>query len=247
MSGVQSIQRAFALLRVLAAGPAGVTELADRTQLPKSTVSRILSTLEAEGAVAQDDDGSEYRIGGTLAELSGAVGPGSNLVAAAQPLLQELTDALGETAGMAVLDHDEVRYLLQTESAEEVQVRNWVGDSTPLHLVPSGLVLLADMDPDQIDSYLARPLERLTPDSVVDPMTIRARLEQVRTDGHVWAQAEFDESLNSVAAAVRDSEGAAIAAIHVHGPAYRFPEIEDDPEIAELVKEAADRLSGWLS
>lgn len=75
MSGVQSIERAFTLLRALTRGPAGVTELAERAGLPKSTVARILSTLASEGAVDQDGFGGQYYLGGTLSELAEAVPP----------------------------------------------------------------------------------------------------------------------------------------------------------------------------
>ena len=69
---VQSIERAFALLRALATAPYGVTELADQVELPKSTVARLLSALETEGAVAQDELGGEYRLGDGLLDIAGA-------------------------------------------------------------------------------------------------------------------------------------------------------------------------------
>ena len=87
MSTVQSIERAFVVLRALAAGPAGVTDIADRVGLPKSTVSRLLSTLEEVGAVEQVAAGGHYRIGWTMIDLSGAARPGRSLVSLARPLL----------------------------------------------------------------------------------------------------------------------------------------------------------------
>ena len=79
MSGVQSIERAFSILRVLARGPVGVTEIADRTDLPKSTVSRLLAALEHEGAVSQSEAGGEYAIGATMATLGEAASPTGSL------------------------------------------------------------------------------------------------------------------------------------------------------------------------
>ncbi|MEM7274510.1 MAG: IclR family transcriptional regulator C-terminal domain-containing protein, partial [Actinomycetota bacterium] len=166
---------------------------------------------------------------------------------AAKPLLQELADELGEAAGFAVLDHGEVRYLEQTESDEEIQVRSWIGESVPLHLVPSGLILMADLPAPMVDDYLAGPLPATTDRSVVDPAAIRARLVKARNDGHVWVHAEFDESLNSVAAPVHDVDGGTVAAVHVQGPAFRFPADGESQAITELVMETAARLSGWLS
>ena len=84
MSTVQSIDRAFAVLRSLASGPAGVSEIAERVTLPKSTVSRLLSTLEELGAVEQVTAGGEYRIGWTMIELSAAARPGRSLISLAR-------------------------------------------------------------------------------------------------------------------------------------------------------------------
>ena len=90
MSTVQSVERAFAILRVLAGGPVGVTDLGERVGLPKSTVSRLLSTLEELGAVEQLTAGGEYRIGAAIAHLGASAVPGRSLVALARPHLAEL-------------------------------------------------------------------------------------------------------------------------------------------------------------
>jgi IclR family acetate operon transcriptional repressor len=246
MSGVQSIQRAFALLRALAVGPAGVTDLAERADLPKSTVARLLNALESEGAVHQVEVGGEYRLGDGLVDLAGAAAPGRNLIAAARPHLMELTDATGESSGVAVLDGDEVLYLDYVESEEEVQVRGWTGETVPLSVVPSGLVLLAAQPADYVEQYLTHPLTRSTPNSMTDRAEVLARLEAVRASGHAWVYAEFDESINSVAAPVRDETGDVVAAIHIHGPAYRFPADGQADSVAKLVMEAADNLSAQL-
>lgn len=245
-SGVQSIQRAFALLRALAVGPAGITDLAERVDLPKSTVSRLLSALEAEGVVEQVEIGGDYQLGAGLVDLAGSATPGRNLIAAARPHLVDLTEALGETAGVAVLDGEEVLYLDHVETDEEVQVRGWTGERAPLHVVPSGFVLLAGQTDEFIGDYLAKPLEQITPNSLTDPAAIRARVEAVRNDGVAWGYGEFDESLNSVAAPVVDAEGDIVAAIHIHGPAYRFPDEEAD-KIESAVRESAERLTAQLA
>ena len=247
MSGVQSIERAFVLMRALAVGPAGVTELADRCGLPKSTVARLLGALEEQNAVEQDEAGGEYRLGQSLADLAGAAAPGRNLVTAARPHLWDLTEATGETSGLSILDRDEVLYLDHFESDEEVQVRSWTGERVPLHLVPSGLVILADQPAAVVDRYLDQPLLSTTDDSVIDPAAIRLRLKEIQATGYVWVLAEFDESINSVAAPVTDHTGATVAALHVHGPAYRFPDMAKADEIGRIVRQAADRLTRQLT
>lgn len=247
MSGVQSIERAFALLRALAVGPAGVTDLADRAELPKSTVARLLAALESEGAVEQVEAGGEYRLGHTLADLAGAAAPGHNLITAARPHLMELTNLTGETSGLAVLDGLEVYFLDHVESEEEVTVRGWTGQQVPPHLVPSGLVLLAGLPTATVDRYLQGDLEQATDESIVDPVVIRERITSAREVGHVWFEREFDPDLNSVAAPVWGRDGTVIAALHVHGPAYRFPDQKSRNKIGQLVCETASLLAAQLS
>lgn len=246
MSGVQSIQRAFALLRALSVGAAGVTELADRVDLPKSTVARLLSALDEEGAVEQLEIGGDYRLGPGLFDLAGAAVPGPTLIAAARPHLQDLTDQTKETSGLSVMQDDSVLYLDHVESEEEVQVRSWTGEQVPLNLVPSGLVMLAGMSTEELDAYLATPLTATTSRSLTDPAAIRERLQALRATGFVWVYAEFDDSINSVAAPIIDSSGETVGALHVHGPAYRFPETEHATRIGRLVKDAADKLATQL-
>jgi DNA-binding IclR family transcriptional regulator len=247
MSGVQSIERAFAVLRALATGPAGVTELAERTGLPKSTVARLLSALEREGAVAQGGSGGRYQLGPAVADLAGAAAPGYNLIAAARPHLMELTKLTGETSGLSIRDQGHVYYLDHVESEESVMVRSWTGERLALHLVPSGLALLAGTDSGCVDRYLSHSLERSTDATVVDPAAIRARLDQIRTQGWIWFHQEFDENLCSVAAPVVLADGSTAAAVHVHGPAYRFPGRRSEEELGRLTRDAAHRLALQLS
>jgi len=244
---VQSIERAFVLLRALAAGPAGITDLSDRTGLPKSTVARILGALERERAVEQDEAGGDYRLGQSLGDLAGASAPGRNLIAAARPHLWDLTEITGETSGLSILDRGEVLYLDHYESTEEVQVRSWTGERVAPHLVPSGLVMLADKPESYLSSLLRKPLARTTEASVTDPDKLRARLDEIREQGYVWVFAEFDESINSVAAGVTDHSGKMVAALHVHGPAYRFPPDDRIDEFGHLIRDSAQRLSNQLA
>lgn len=246
MSGVQSIERAFTLLRVLAVGPAGVTDLADRAGLPKSTVARLLSALESEGAVEQVESGGEYRLGGALADLAGAAGPGYNLITAARPHLIELTNLTGESSGLSILDKGEVYYLDHVESTEEVMVRSWTGARIPFHLVPSGLALLSGASSRIIDKHLARPLARSTDHSVTDPAMLRDRITEAAEVGFIWCHREFDDGISSVAAPVRGPGSDVIAAVHVHGPTFRFPGDGDPAEIGQILRAAADRLADQL-
>lgn len=246
MSNVQSVERAFAVLRCLAGGPAGVSEIAERVGLPKSTVSRLLSTLQSIDAVEQLNAGGEYRVAELMVEIASGASPGTDLVAVARPHLAELVGLLDEAAGLSVLEAGDVHYLDQVAGDGLVQLRDWTGERIPAHVVSSGLVMLAHARPEDLDRFLARPLQRFTGRSVTDPRAVRRRLREIAAEGTAWVFEEYSLELNSVAAPVRNAAGRVVAAIHVHGPAYRFPAEGRQAEIAAAVVTAADRVSARL-
>lgn len=247
MSNVQSVERAFAVLRTLAGGPAGVSEIADRTSLPKSTVARLLGTLVDVGAVDQGRSGGSYELGELIVDLSSSAVPSRNLVAVAHPCLVELVDEIGEAAGLGVLAGHRVRYLDQVDSEHEVQVRDWTGESVDAHVVSSGLVLMAHAPAAVRDAFLAGPLEAWTPASVTDPDRIAQRLDDTRRAGFAWVYEEMSEGLNSVAAPVVNAGGTVVAAVHAHGPSYRFPAPGASAAVAAAVVAAAQRVSERLA
>jgi IclR family transcriptional regulator, acetate operon repressor len=239
VSAVQSVERAFAIVGCLAGGPAGVSEIAERVDLPKSTVSRLLVTLVELGVVEQPNPGSGYRLGAYLHSLAGATQPVRRLIDLSRPHLAELVNATHEAAGLSVLEDDEALYLDQVSSPGEIRIRDWTGERIKAHLVSSGLVLLAESGDAAIDQYLARPLERQTARTMTDPEALRRRLEEVRERGVAWVVDELVDGLSSVAAPIRDGEGRAIAAIHVHGPSFRFPGPSKESTVSQLLTAAA--------
>jgi DNA-binding IclR family transcriptional regulator len=247
MSSVQSVERAFAVLRCLASGPAGVSEVAERSHLPKSTVSRLLSTLNELGAVDQLGSGGDYRIGDLLVELASAAQPGRSLVAIARPYLAQLTEGLGEATGLSVLEGHDVHYLVQVDADHPVQVRDWTGERLAANLVSSGFVLLAGASTAVLDAFLAGPLPRSTTRTMTDPELLRKRVDDVRRRGSEWVYEEYVEGINSVAAPVRDVGDRVVAAIHAHGPSYRFPGPGRAETITEQVVATADRISARLA
>jgi len=247
MATVESVARAFKIVEALAQSPAGLSETARRVGLPKSTVARLLATLEDMEAVERDEDGRLYRLGPIVQRLSSAAGGPAQLTAFSRPYLDELTSRTGEAAGIAIPDGFKVHYVDQTEAEHPVQVRDWTGELIPMHVVPSGLVIMAHWPEQVTDQYLSRDLERMTPNTVTEPELIRARLAEIRVKGYVWVHEEFVEGINSVASPVLERNGLITAALHVHGPAYRFPGEDDPHRIGDLVADAAKKLSTALS
>ena len=246
MSRVQAVERAFAVLSALGDGPIGVTEVAQRAGLPKSTAARMLTSLVGEGAVEQVPGDARYRLGARIVSLAAGVVPIRSLVALARPVLVDLASQVGEAAGLAVLDVHVVHYIDQVDTAHQVLVRDWTGTRLPIHAVSSGQVFLAHMPPSAVDRFLADPLERFTPRTLVDPAVLRLRLRRIQLDGYAWVGDEFAEGINSVAAPITDAGGDVSAALHVHGPSYRFPPPNAEAAIALRVLAAAARISARL-
>ena len=245
MSRVQSVERAFAVLGALADGPLGVTDIADRVSLPKSTVARLLRTLQDEDAVEQRTGDSRYRLGDRIASLAAGITAGGSIVSIARPDLEELAATAGEAAGLAIPDGFRVHYIDQVDTPNAVQARDWTGTRVPMHAVPSGQVILAHLPPAELDRFLAGPLEPFTPNTLTEPAALRGRLDSVRAEGLAWVHEEFDLGIDSVAAPIVDSGGTAVAAIHVHGPSYRFPR-RDSSRLAEQIVAAAAAISDRL-
>lgn len=246
MSRVQSIERAFAVLSALAEGPRGVTDVADQVALPKSTVARLLASLQREGVVEQVPGGRAYRLGGRIATLAGGVPSAASLVAVARPHLVELASAAGEAAGLSVPDGFLVHYVDQVDTSHQVQVRDWTGTRVPMHAVSSGQVFLANLPPAVLEEGLSGPHERFTAHTLTEAAALRERVARVRAAGCAWVREEFAEGLVSVAAAVTDAAGEVVAAVHVHGPSYRFPGARDEVGISVAVMSAAARISSRL-
>lgn len=241
MATVQAVGRAFDVLEAVAGETAGVTTIARRAGLPKSTAARLLETLEAVGAVERVE-GTRWRLGARMSTLAAAVPASRSLVALAQPLLADLAAALGEDAGLSLPDGFDVHYVGQAEADNPVQVRDWTDTRAPMHTVPSGLVLLAEWSADALAAYAVRGLARLTPRTIADRRTLDRRLREVRAKGCAWGREEFAEGIVSVAAPVRDAAGRAVAAVHVHGPAYRFPPAGVEASVEAEVVDAAHAL-----
>lgn len=243
MSTVQSIQRAFKLLEELVGEPFGITELSRRTDLPTSTVARILNTLEIAGAVERLENGSKYRVGPTILAMGARTEPGKNLYALARSYMVDLVDQLFENVGLSIPSGYEMYYVGQVNCANPVQIRDWTGTSLPMHIVPSGLIVLSYWPDGAVDRFLKRRLDRYTANTETRPDRIRERLVKARRDGYIWCHEEYSEGINSVAAPIFDNTIGIVGALHCHGPSYRFPDESMRNIAADLVTASADAIS----
>jgi DNA-binding IclR family transcriptional regulator len=237
---VQSADKALAILAVFdeSRQDLGVSELAGELGMHKSTVSRLLATLERRGLVRRE--GERFAPGPELARLGVLAVRGLTLAGAARLPLELLAERTGETVNLAVRDGDRALNVLQVDAAHFVGVTDWTGRAAPLHATANGKALLAFGDPRSPGK-----LARLTPRTIVDRNALRAELERTRSAGFAVAVEELELGLHAVAAPVFDANGACVAAVSVSGPAYRLPEPRL-PELGGLCAAAADDVSALL-
>jgi DNA-binding IclR family transcriptional regulator len=243
-SSVQSIERAIAILKAftLENEELGVTELSQRLDLHKSTVSRLLASLQREGLVEENSVTRKYRLGMALVTLGGLVLQRLDMAQVARPLMQTLTDTTQETVSLAVRDRDEVVTIAQLPSPQPVRYIGWAGRRVPFHCTSTGKVLLAHLPMAEQKAIIARGLPRHTPNTIVSPDLLCSELTQVRERGYAASQEEFETGLNEVAAPIRDHTQGVVAAISVSGPAFRLS-AERFSTVASHTRQAALTVS----
>jgi DNA-binding IclR family transcriptional regulator len=247
-SSVQSVERAIAILRSFdqERPERGVNELSRELGLHKSTVSRLMRTLELGGLLSRSPETERYRLGVDLIGLAAQVVSYIDVRETARPFLRELAETWRETVNLSVLDAGQVVNLEQfVPPTRRVKNIGSVGRRMCTHCAAAGKVLLAYLPPDEREQFLQADLEPFTAHTITDPHELRQELAVVRERGYAVAQEELEEGLNVVAAPIRDHTGQVVASISVAGPAYRVtPAIF--PQLADQLMDRAARISERL-
>ena len=243
-SGVRSVDRAASLLLALgeSQGEAGVTELARRLGLHKSTASRLLATLQRRGLVEQDDETGKYRLGLVVIRLAERAERTLDLRSIALPELERLARATHETAGLGVLDADRVLFVAQVDGPNLIASGDWTGRASTLHANASGKVLLASLAEREVLRIVRLGLTQYTDRTLTELEPLLAELARARRRGYATAASELEQGLNAVAAPVRDARGQVIAAVEVWGPAFRLSP-RRLPELAAQARETAAAIT----
>ena len=242
--GVQSLDRAFALLEHMAdaGGDVALSELAVRSGLPLPTIHRIVRTLVASGYVRQLPS-RRYGLGPRLIGLGEAA---SRMLGEwARPQLAQLVDQAGETANLAMLDGDAVVYVAQVPSRHSMRMFTEVGRRVPVHCTGVGKVLLAQLPPAQVHAMLTRAgMAAQTPHTITDPDRLARELDRVRHQGYAVDDAEQEVGVRCVAVAVPG--GRSTTALSVSGPETRVTWAVVERTVP-LLQEAAAALAGQLA
>jgi DNA-binding IclR family transcriptional regulator len=195
-----------------------VRDLAIGSGVPRSTVYRILNTLEAHGIVVRAGADGGYQLGSRLLALAARVPHGSEwqrLAELAQPWLQRLAATTGETAKLTVLDTDAALCVAVAQGSGSYPVAAVRGARFPLHAGAASKVLLAAMDDAEQEAVLRGPLESFTPHTLTDPAVLRTQLARVRRQGWAEDTGEHSASIRAVAAPVLDAERRTVAALSI--------------------------------
>src|SRR5207249_1806875 len=168
-NAVRSVDRAASLLLALGEckGATGVTELARRLGLHKSTASRLLATLQRRGLVEQDDETGKYRLGLVVIRLAERAERTLDLRGIALPELERLARLTHETTGLGILDGDSLLAVAQVDGPNMIAVGDWTGRATPLHCVASGKVLLSSLAEREVLRIVRRGLVAFTERTIV--------------------------------------------------------------------------------
>jgi IclR family transcriptional regulator, acetate operon repressor len=241
---VRSVDRAAALLIALGDTPglAGVTELARRLGLHKSTASRLLATLERRGLVEQDDESGKYRLGLAVIRLAQRAELTLDLGRIARPELDVLARAGHHPVTLAILQHDTAIVGAQIDPPSVAAVPDWTGRALPLHATAAGKILLASVPEREVLRIVRGGLRAYTPRTIVELDPLLAELARIRRRGFALALGELEPELHAVAAPVLDARGAVVAAVELRGRAPRLP-TSRLPELASSVRDTAAAIS----
>lgn len=221
---LSSVANAMRLLRVFSDDDfeIGVSELAKRLGLAKSTVHRLASTLVRERILERGPRDGKYRLGLVLFELGALVRRKMDVSAEARPQLKALMERTGETVHLAVLDDHSVLYVNRIESRRAIRMGFGLGVRAPLHCTALGKALLAFQPEAVIDEVIANGLPPRTANTITGAQAFRQELAGVRARGYAIEDEEIEAGLRSIATAVRNDAGDVIAAIGIAGPAHRM-------------------------
>lgn len=245
--GVQVIDRTFDIIELLAVESQGlgVSEVARRLSLNKSTAHRILNAITDRGYLEKTADGM-YSLGMQFVELTSRKLGSIELTTEAKPFLNELTAKLGQSSHLAILDGEDAVYIDKVEVTRNLRLYSQIGKRIPIYCSGLGKSLLLDLDNQTILSMLRRcKMERLTEHTLVTPEAVLEEVQVGRTQGWTVDNEEHDDGIRCIAAPVYDYRGKIIAAISSAGSSAFFTK-EKDAEYSKIVCQTARSISARM-
>ncbi len=220
-----------------------ITEISDALSLHKSTVLRLLNTLEALDCVQRGPDNQRYTLGVHLFRLGWAVTDSMELRTVARPFMEKLGEKTKEAVHLGVWDKGEVIYIDKIESQESIQIRSRIGRAVPAYCTGIGKLLLAYLADDKLEDYLDKTkLKPLTAGTITSRAELERQLRCIRENKNAEDNEEHEEGVCCVAAPIFNYANETIAAISITIPSLRF-NAERKKELTNLVMKAASAIS----
>ncbi len=224
-SQVQVIARAATILRALEDESGGLSlgQIAQRVNLARSTVQRIVAALECEKLVIAATPNGRVRLGPAILRLAASVR--SDFIALARPFLEKLSAELHETVDLSVVKKDHLVFIDQVIGSQRLRTVSAVGETFPLHCTANGKAYLAQLSDQAIEKLIGRSYEQRTPNTRITIDALLADLAAVRRTGVAYDREEHTLGISAAGVALRDPLGNSVA-ISVPVPAQRFADQE---------------------
>lgn len=226
----------------------GISALATRLGLAKSTVHRLASTLVEYDILEQNRETGKYRLGLALFELGTLVRRKMDTASESRAQMYQLVQSTGETVQLAVLDHQSVLYIRILESRQAVRMSSIAGSRAPAHCTSVGKVLMAHQPADVVKQIIDNGLPRFTQNTITSPEALLEELAAVRQKGFAIDDEEIEVGLRCIAAPVRNHTGNVIAAISVAAPVQRMSKknLQTTVPTVTAAAESISRRLGFL-
>jgi DNA-binding IclR family transcriptional regulator len=199
-----------------------MTEIADQVGMNKSTVHRLLGTLEKKRFLQRDPSTGYYQLGLHILQMARLTLESNDLRNRAAPFLRRLCEQHRETITLSVLDGSDVVFLDVVESPQRVKLAASTGQRLPAFATAAGKAILAFLPDEAARKVVERGMQQYTPQTIHSPEIFFKGLSMEREQGFSISEQEYEEGINAVAAPILDSNEKPIAAITVAGPAYRL-------------------------
>ena len=236
------------MLEAVSQEPEGLSnaEISRKLDIPKSSASYILRTLEKQGYLHRDANSGKYRVGLKILSLSRGALSGIDVREVALPIMRRLTEKTNLTCHLAILDGPEAVYIEKVEPQGFIRMDTWVGRRMRVHATSVGKALVAHIPQQQLEKMIAeRPMEKRTPKTITTMPRLLKELERVRSLGYSVDDEENNLGARCLGAPVFNQQGNIEAALGLSGPIHQVNS-ETMPRIVETLKDAARHLSMQL-
>jgi len=246
---VPGLVRGLKILQIFSAArqELGAAEIARELGISRSTVFRLVYSLESMGFLQRAEHSKKYRLGLKVLDLGFQFLSGMDMVDLARPHLQDLSDETGTSAHLAVRDGTEIVYLARIAAKQLLVSSVGVGTRFPAHATTSGRIMLSDLSMSEIATLYEgtelKAITDLTPTTLGDLINV---LEADRKNGYVVSWGAYEKNVASVAAPVRDHSGKTVASINISCSTGSHTEEELRTSVLPIILEKASIISAAL-